>query len=224
MGKNDQKRQYVMSGPGGAEIVLEQGSNGKFRLLNPPTEAPAPTQTDLATLVSDARTRMDDLPSHQARVQGYARQDTLPVDLEDMMVIRSGRLDRVPPCKSKRGCYRTRSFNNCATRPPNSRPLGGQMRTAQSLVNTKNLPTACCDDLIGQNAVEIRKTRAAQKLGKRKNGQATICRNTKSGIGRRLPPSCCGMPTSITTSAKPAFAQIRKSPLETAATPFSDPC
>ncbi|VVO84229.1 hypothetical protein PS874_01831 [Pseudomonas fluorescens] len=161
-----QKRQYVMSGLGGTEIVLEQGSNGKFRLLNPPAEAPVPTQIDLATLVSDAEKRMKDLPSHQARVQQYAKPASAPVEQEEMMTFEADVLTRIA-LQIETLDAANPTIRKLRTKAAEHRREGRKMRTAHSLVNT-NPTDGMLDDLIGQNAVEIRKRAPIQNLTKPK--------------------------------------------------------
>jgi len=89
-----QKHQYSLTGQGGLEEVWEQGTNGKFRLLNPPEQATRPPQRDLGSLVEDAQSRLQSQQTYKAKVQAYADQGMLPVDLEHMMVSEASELTR----------------------------------------------------------------------------------------------------------------------------------
>ncbi|MGE8150781.1 dermonecrotic toxin domain-containing protein [Pseudomonas vancouverensis] len=164
-----QARQYTLTGQHGYLEVWEQNASGKFRLLNPPAPASTPLQRDLAALVADARKRLDSVPTYQAKVQSYAAQDMLPVDLEHMLVSEADELGR-----------RALRIEEVDAQNPIIAPLrdkavelrssGRALRTRQSLTSKK--PTdGMLDDLIGQNAVEIRKTSAIKSLGKRKDGR-----------------------------------------------------
>ena len=163
-----QRQQYVMTGRGGYEEIWEQGSDGRFRLLNPPNVAPQPpAQLSLERLLTDARQRLDALPGYQARVQGYADQDMLPVELEEMMVSEADELSR-----------RAARLENLAAQEPMIKQLrdkasemrlgGREMRTRQSLV-TRYPTDGILKDLLDHEVVEIRKVRPMRNLTKSKN-------------------------------------------------------
>ena len=115
-----QKRQYTLTGQGGFEEVWEQGTNGKFRLLNPQEQTHSPRSqepwsVDRPMPAADCNAQA----AYKTRVEAYARQDMLPVDLEHMMVSEAGELDPARP-DDRRNCNPAhRSSSNCATRPPN---------------------------------------------------------------------------------------------------------
>ena len=196
-----------MSGPGGAEIVLEQGSNGKLRPPNPPAEAPAPTQKDLATLVSDARTRMDGLPSHQARVQRLARPASAPVELEEMMTFEADVLTRTA-LQIETLDAANPIIQTLRTKAAEHRRLGREMRTAHSLINTH--PTdGMLHDLIGQNAVEIRKPAPIKNLTKPKK-QADYMQEYEVWDRTQTPPRLLWYAHFHYTGAAPAFRKFEK--------------
>jgi hypothetical protein len=164
-----QKHQYSLTGQGGFEEVWEQGSNGKFHLLNPPEQAIRPVQRDLGSLVEDAQSRLQSQPSYKAKVQSYAAQDMLPVDLEHMMVSEASELTRralnieeVAPQNAIIQQLRDKATELTTT--------GREMRTRQSL-STKKPTDGMLDDLVRHNAVEIRKTSPMKNLGKRPDGR-----------------------------------------------------
>ncbi|WP_338920495.1 hypothetical protein V0M98_26145 [Pseudomonas silesiensis] len=206
-----QKRQYVMSGPGGAEIVLEQGSNGKFRLLNPPAEAPVPTQKDLATLVSDAEKRMNDLPSHQARVQQYARPASAPVELEELMTFEADVLTRIA-LQIETLDAANPIIQKLRTQAAEHRRQGRKMRTAHSLVNT-NPTDGMLHDLIGQNAVEIRKRAPIQNLTKPKK-RADYMQEYEVWDITKTSPELLWYAHFHYTTATPAFRTFEKGHLK----------
>lgn len=149
--------------------VWEPTSDGKFRQLKPSIETPAPARLDLVTLVDEARRRLDFQPTYQSRVDTYADQDMLPVDLEHMMVSEAGELSR-----------RADRIQAIETQNPLIQQLrdkaralittGREMRTRQSLT-TKKPTDGMLEDLLDQNAVGIRKTSQLKNLGKRKDGR-----------------------------------------------------
>lgn len=164
-----QKHQYVSTGRGGYEEIWEQGNDGSYRLLNPRNEEPsAPPSMSLETLLLDAQRRLDAQTAYQARVESYAEQDMLPVDLQHMMDSEASELNR-----------RANRIEALAAQNPiiaqlrtKARELtltGRALRTRQSLTSQK--PTdGMLEDLITQSAVEIRKTSPLKNLGKR-NGR-----------------------------------------------------
>lgn len=164
-----QKRQYVVTGRNGYEEIWEQAGDGKFRLLNPPDQTPTSVQTDLAALVADARKRLDSQPTYLARVQAYAEQDMLPVDLEHMMVSEANELTRRAERIEKTDSANT-IIQPLRNKASELRTTGRAMRTRQSLT-TRNPTDGMLLDLIEQNAVEIRRTRPIRNLGRRRDGR-----------------------------------------------------
>ncbi|VVM67787.1 dermonecrotic toxin domain-containing protein [Pseudomonas fluorescens] len=208
-----QKRQYVMTGADGAELVMEQGSNGKFRLLNPPTEVPtpAPTHTDLATLVSDAKKRMDELPTHQARVQGRARPNSPPVELEEMMTFEANELTR-SALRIETLDARNPVIQTLRNKAAEHQRLGRQMRTSHSLVSKK--PTdGMLDDLIGQNAVELRRSAPIKNLSKPKQ-RADYMQEYEVWDLTQNPPTLLWYAHFHYSKAAPAFGDFEKAHLK----------
>ncbi|WP_339522076.1 dermonecrotic toxin domain-containing protein [Pseudomonas sp. EL_65y_Pfl2_R96] len=209
-----QRHQYVSTGRGGYEEIWEQASNGKFRLLNPPDTqpAPAPAQMNLPALVADARMRLDAQPTYHARVQSYAEQDMLPVDLEHMMVSEADELTR-----------RADRIQNMAAQDPIIQQLrdkagalkttGRAMRTRQSLTSRK--PTdGMLQDLIDQNAVEIRRTKPIKNLGKRKDGRTDYMQEYEIWDLTLTPEELLWYAHFHYSSAKPAVRQFEKAHLK----------
>ncbi|MFJ2486059.1 dermonecrotic toxin domain-containing protein [Pseudomonas sp. NPDC087639] len=161
-----QKHQYVSTGRAGHEEVWEQGSDGSYRLLNPRnTEPSAPAPMSLAKLVADAQRRLDAQAGYQIRVESYAEQDMLPVDLEHMMVSEAAELNRRAD-RIETLAAQNPIIPQLRDKASELTLIGRNLRTRQSLTSQK--PTdGMLEDLIEQNAVEIRKTSALKNLGKR---------------------------------------------------------
>ena len=165
-----QTRRYKSTGAGGYEEIYEQGADGKLRLINPqPTVARPPAGLSLATLVTEARQRLDDVATYRAKVQRNANKGMLPIDLEHMMKSRAGELTtRADDIASKSA--EQPIIQRLRDQASELIIEGRAIRTEHSLTSQK--PTdGMLDDLIGQHAVEIRKTRPIQRLANHQ-GQA----------------------------------------------------
>ncbi|MFW9078268.1 dermonecrotic toxin domain-containing protein [Pseudomonas sp. P2757] len=161
------KRQFALSEEGRSGEIWEQADNGKFRLRDstPPESAPK----DLARLVTDARKRLGAQSKYLADVHAYAEQHMLPVDLEHMLSVEADDLTR-----------RARDIEALASHDPiikllrekaaELRKTGRQLRTRQTL-RTHTPTDGMLLDLIGQQAVEIRKRAPLKALGKRADGR-----------------------------------------------------
>ena len=148
--------------------VWEQTSGDKFRLLPPSTPGPAAVQPNLAALLDEAQKRLDYQPKYQAKVEGYAEQDMLPVDLEHMLVSEADELirraDRIEGVAAQEQIIRA-----LRDKADELKTTGRSLRTRQSLTTRK--PTdGMLLDLIEQDAVEIRKKLPIRNLGKRRDG------------------------------------------------------
>ncbi|MGZ7455377.1 dermonecrotic toxin domain-containing protein [Pseudomonas sp. Ma2-10] len=207
-----QRRQYSLTAQGGFEEVWEQGSNGKFRLLNPPEQAIGPVQRDLGSLVEDAQRRLQSQPSYKAKVQSYAVQDMLPVDLEHMMVSEAGELTR-------------RALNIEDIAPQNAiiqqlrdnaaelTTSGREMRTRQSL-STKKPTDGMLDDLVRHKALEIRKTSPLKNLGKQPDGRIDYLQEYEVWDLTAMPPKVLWYAHFHYTKAAPAFGEFEKAHLK----------
>lgn len=207
-----QKRQYVMTGKGGHEEVWEQASNGKFRLLNPRDTVSTPPQTTLAALVTDAQKRLDDQPAYLAKVKSYAEQNMLPIDLEHMMVSQADELTRRALRIEAMDAQNTliRQLREKATE---LRATGRQMRTRQSLTTQK--PTdGMLEDLIDQNAVEIRRTSPIKLLAERRGGRTDYMQEYEIWDLTQTPPKVLWYAHFHYSKAKPVFDEFEKAHLK----------
>jgi hypothetical protein len=207
-----QKHQYSLTGQGGFEEVWEQGSNGKFRLLNPPEQAIRPVQRDLGSLVEDAQSRLQSQQSYTAKVQSYAAQDMLPVDLEHMMVSEASELTRralnieeIAPQNAIIQQLRDKATELTTT--------GRQLRTRQSL-STKKPTDGMLDDLVRHNALEIRKTSPMNNLGKRPDGRFDYLQEYEVWDLTATPPKVLWYAHFHYAKAAPAFGEFEKAHLK----------
>lgn len=133
--------------------------------MNPrPVEPNISTHLTLAALLTDAQQRLDTLPGYRTKVQSYAEQNMLPVDLEHMMVSEAAELnrraDRIANLDAQNPIITT--LRDQASDLTSS---GRALRTRQALASQK--PTdGMLEDLLAQQVVEIRKTAAIKHLGK----------------------------------------------------------
>jgi hypothetical protein len=207
-----QKRQYTLTGQGGFDEVWEQGTNGKFRLLNPPEPATHTPQRDLGALVEDARSRLQSQEAYKIRIRFYAAHDMLPVDLEHMMTSEAGELthraiaiEAVAPQHPLIEQLRNKATELVAS--------GRQMRTRQSL-RTQRPSDGMLDDLISHNAVEIRKTSPTKHLGKRPDGRSDHLQEYEIWDVTAQPPKLLWYAHFHYAKAAPAFAEFEKAHLK----------
>ncbi|WP_030129600.1 dermonecrotic toxin domain-containing protein [Pseudomonas sp. QTF5] len=207
-----QKRQYVLTGQGGSEEIWEQGSNGKFRLLNPPEQASAPVQTDLLKWVDDARKRLEYQQTYQTQVQSYAGQDMLPVDLEHMMVSEADELTRralrIEEMEAQNPIIR-----QLRDKAGELKATGREMRTRQTLAS-KNPTDGMLHDLKSQEAVEIRKSSPIKNLGKRRDGRIDYMQEYEVWNLTPTPPRILWYAHFHYSSATPLFRQFEKAHLK----------
>ncbi|WP_223458259.1 MULTISPECIES: dermonecrotic toxin domain-containing protein [unclassified Pseudomonas] len=192
--------------------VWEPTGDGKFRQLNPTVETPAPVPMDLATLVDEAQKRLDFQPTYQSRVDTYADQDMLPVDLEHMMVSEAGELsrraDRIQAIDAQNPLIR--QLRDKAGALTNT---GREMRTRQSLT-TKKPTDGMLEDLLDQNAVDIRKTSQLKNLGKRKDGRNDYMQEYEIWDLTLEPAAILWYAHFHYSSATPALRQFEKAHLK----------
>ncbi|MBD0678973.1 dermonecrotic toxin domain-containing protein [Pseudomonas sp. PSB11] len=207
-----QKRQYILTGQGGVKEIWEQAANGKFRLLNPPQPTARPAHRDPGAMVEEARSRLQSQPAYQAKIEAYAAQDMLPVDLEHMMVSEAGELSRraldieaVAPQSPVIAQLRNKATELIST--------GRLMRTRQSL-SSKNPTDGMLDDLISQNAVEIRKTSPIKSLRKRPDGRADYLQEYEIWDRTAMPPNVLWYAHFHYGKAASAFAEFEKAHLK----------
>ncbi|MDR6916254.1 hypothetical protein J2X66_003123 [Pseudomonas sp. 3296] len=207
-----QTHRYTLTGRGGHEEIWELGANGKSRLLNPPKQTSGAPQRNLQALVEDANNRLRSQETYKARVQAYAAQDMLGVDLEHMMVSEASELNRraltieeLAPHNSIIEQLRDKATELTAT--------GRQMRTRQS-IRTQKPTDGMLDDLISQNAVQVRKTAPMKKLGKRPDGRIDYLQEYQVWDLTATPPKVLWYAHFHYSKPAPAFAEFEKAHLK----------
>lgn len=207
-----QKQQYSLTEQGGFEEVWEQGSNGKFRLLNPPENATRPVQRNLGSLVEDARSRLQSQQTYKAKVQAYAGQGMLPVDLEHMMVSEASELTRRALTIEEIAPQHT-IIQQLRDKAAELTTHGREMRTRQSL-STKKPTDGMLDDLVGQHVLEIRKTSPLKSLGKRPDGRIDYLQEYEAWDLTATPPKVLWYAHFHYGKAAPAFGEFEKAHLK----------
>ncbi|WP_409316027.1 dermonecrotic toxin domain-containing protein [Pseudomonas sp. KCJK9016] len=205
-------RRYHLTGKGGVQEIWEQGSNGKYHLLNAPARPSSPMEQNPGALLAEARTRLERLPAYEIKVNAHARQDMLPIDLEHMMVSEADEL-----------IHRAQKIEQIDTQNPiiatlrgkatELRIRGRQIRTRQSL-NSKHPTDGMLDDLIGQNAADIRKIAPLKNLGKRRDGRIDYLQEYEIRDLTQAPPKLLWYAHFHYSKATPGFHDFEKAHLK----------
>lgn len=206
-----QTRRYRLTGKAGIEEVWEQTDDGKFRQLNAATsvlEAPL----DLPSVVADARKRLDALPTYQSKVQSYAKQDMLPVDLEHMMVSEADELSR-RALRIEQMDGANPVIKTLRDKAAELKTSGRTLRTEQSL-NSKKPTDGMLDDLVRHDAVEIRKPASLKNLGKRMDGRSDYLQEYEVWDLQSNPAKLVWYAHFHYTNSTPVFRQFEKAHLK----------
>ena len=207
-----QPRRYRLTGSKGVEEIWEQASDGRFRQLNAPASALAPAPTDVPALVADAKKRLAAAPTYQTKVQGYAEQGMLPVDLEHMMVSEADELTR-RALRIEQLDGENAVIKNLRDKAAELKISGRTLRTEYSL-NSKKPTDGMLDDLVRQNAVEIRKPAAVKNLGKRNDGRSDFLQEYEIWDLKAQPEKLLWYAHFHYTNANPVFRQFEKAHLK----------
>ncbi|QRK83286.1 hypothetical protein JN757_22505 [Pseudomonas granadensis] len=159
-----QRRIYERKLREGEVQIWEQGTDGRSRQIGPQAPLPEAPPVSLAALVSDARQRLDRIPAYRASVLGNADRGMLPVDLQHMMDSQASELniraDRIAGRSAQHPL-----IQRLRDEAAELSVAGRTLRTERSLTSLK--PTdGMLDDLIGQGAVDIRRTQPIKLLGR----------------------------------------------------------
>lgn len=150
--------------------VYVPGKAGLWRLLDEPGSSKPGTPVDLNRLLSEARQRLDKLPAYQDKVQGYARGDMLPRNLEHLLLSEANEL-RVRAQRIAEQNPQAELVTLLQRKADELVASGRTLRIQQSLAS-KTPNEGMLDYLIAQNAVDIRKIGSLNKLPKRIEGRA----------------------------------------------------
>jgi hypothetical protein len=163
-----QKRFTIEGIDGHTETWLPR-SSGKYHLSEPTVPSQQPLTSDVQPLMAEARKRLAAVPTYKSKVDGYAQQDMLPVDLEHMMSFEAGELS-----------MRAQAIERLSPHDPLVRQLSDQardlaragrtLRIEQSM-NSKTPTEGYLDYLLEQRVVDIRKEGGLRDLGKRPDGR-----------------------------------------------------
>ncbi len=205
------KKQFVVNHGNAGREVWEQADNGRFRLLTMNTPQPAPSR-NLASLLADARRRLDGQPAYLAKVQGHAERDMLPVDLEHMMVSEADDLShRARDIEAMSA--ENPIISELKTKADELRLTGRQLRTRQTLKSRK--PTdGMLDDLLRQNAVEVRKVALMKQLRHRADGRPDYLQEYEIHDLSVRPPRLLWYAHFHYNKPRPSFAEFEKAHLK----------
>lgn len=159
---------YTIDNLNGRTETWELRPSGKAQRQAAPEVQPPPEANVKSVLVTEAQKRLQAVPTYQAKVDAYARQGMLPVDLEHMLVseaaeltLRSNRIERLDPEDAIIEQLRSASTELTAR--------GRTLRTQQSL-DSKKPTDGMLDDLVRQRVVDVRRTTPITELGRRPGG------------------------------------------------------
>lgn len=164
-----QKTRFTLEGIDGRTEVWEPRSSGKYRLKQPPASTQPPLPTDVGPLLVEARKRLANVDAYQSKVESYARQDMLPIDLEHMMnsealelSTRAQAIERLSPTDPV--------IQQLNTKARELKSAGRTLRTQYSM-KSKTPTEGYLDYLVEQGVVETRKEGVLRELGKRPDGR-----------------------------------------------------
>jgi hypothetical protein len=212
-----QTRQYTLTGQGGHPEIWEQGANGKFRLLNPQEQPSHPAHRDLGVLMADARSRLGAQTTYKTRVETYARQDMLPVDLEHMMLSEAAELRRRAQMieELEPGNTLIRQLRDKATELTDT----GRTLRIEYAMKSRNPTDGMLDYLMRQNTEEkklvgIYKPKALQDLGKRADGRTDYMQEYEVRDMTQTPPKVLWYAHFHYAKAKPVLGEFEKAHLK----------
>ncbi|WP_371262585.1 dermonecrotic toxin domain-containing protein [Pseudomonas sp. H1h] len=163
------QRRFTVEGLDGFRETWLPRSSGKFHLQvqSPPSTPSLPT--DVRPLLVEARQRLTAVTAYSNKVQGYARQNMLPVDLEHMLgseatelSTRAQAIERLSPAEPVVQQLRDKARD--------MRRAGRTLRIEQSL-RSKTPGEGYLDYLLQEQVVDIRKEGSLRPLGKRTDGR-----------------------------------------------------
>ncbi|UVK97753.1 dermonecrotic toxin domain-containing protein [Pseudomonas sp. B21-048] len=163
------QKRFTIDGIDGRTETWLPRSSGKYHLSEPVATVQPPLSSDVQPLLAEARKRLAAVPAYKSKVEGYARQDMLPVDLEHMMSFEATELS-----------IRAQAIERLSPHDPlvlqlsdQARDLaraGRTLRIEQSM-NSKTPTEGYLDYLLEQRVVDIRKEGGLRDLGKRPDGR-----------------------------------------------------
>lgn len=207
-----QQKRFTIEGVDGRTETWLPRSSGRYHLSEPVGSAPPQLQTDVGPLLAEARTRLGAANAYQNKVEGYARRNMLPVDLEHMMsseaaelIMRARAIERLSPTEPVALQLRSRADELLRA--------GRTLRIDQS-INSKTPTEGYLDYLLEQQVVEIRKEGGLRDLGKRPDGRRDFLQEFEVRDLRGETAQTLWYAHFHYTSAKPAFNEFVKGHLK----------
>jgi hypothetical protein len=206
------QKRFTITGVDGRTETWLPRSSGKYHLSEPPVSVQPELPTDVRPLLTEARNRLEAVNVYTRKVEGYARQNMLPVDLEHMMsseatelTTRARAIERLSPTEAVALQLRNRA-NEMLRK-------GRTLRIEQSM-NSKTPTEGYLDYLLEQKAVDIRKEGGLRDLGKRADGRRDFLQEYEVRDLRSDPPQTLWYAHFHYTSAKPQFGDFVKGHLK----------
>ncbi|WP_212625662.1 DUF6543 domain-containing protein [Pseudomonas sp. PP3] len=207
-----QKRFTIEGVDGHTETWLPRSASGKYHLSEPVSTASTELATDITPLLVEAKTRLGRVDAYKSKVEGYARQDMLPVDLEHMMgseatelKMRAQAIERLSSSEPVVLQLRNRADELSSA--------GRTLRIDQT-VNSKTPTEGYLDYLLEQRAVDIRKEGGLRDIGKRPDGRRDFLQEYEVRDLTREPARTLWYAHFHYTSAKPGFNDFVKAHLK----------
>ncbi|MDT9677126.1 hypothetical protein F6R97_21525 [Pseudomonas sp. JV414] len=206
------QKRFTIDGIDGRTETWLPRSSGKYHLSEPAVPAQSPLPSDVQPLLAEARKRLATVPTYKNKVDGYARQDMLPVDLEHMMSLEAAELS-----------MRAQAIERLSPHDPlvlqlsdQARDLaraGRTLRIEQSM-NSKTPTEGYLDYLLEQRVVDIRKEGALRDIGKRPDGRRDFLQEYEVRDLTRQPPQTLWYAHFHYPSAKSPFNDFVKGHLK----------
>jgi hypothetical protein len=206
------QKHFTLEGVDGHKETWLPRASGKYHLSQPAASVQPPLPTDLGRLLAEARKRLANVGAYQSKVEGYARQEMLPIDLEHMMSsealelsTRAQSIERLSPTDPI-----VLQLNDEARK---MRWAGRTLRMDQTMKSQK--PTeGYLDYLMGQTVVEVRKEGVLRELGKRADGRTAFLQEYVVMDMVATPPKPLWYAHFHYTSATPQFNDFVKGHLK----------
>lgn len=205
-------RLFTLTGAQGRLEIWEQSPSGRYRWVNPPALTPVPAAKNAQALITEAQGRLDAAEAYIGKVRGYARQDMLPVDLQEMLAREadelSARAQAIEPLAPEH-----RLINQLRTKATELTTTGRAVRTQQSLASRK--PTdGMLDDLVGQHAVDIRRNAPMTELARQSGGRHDFMQEYEVWNLTSTPPKLLWYAHFHYNRRAAAFAEFEKAHLK----------
>ncbi|MGF6088117.1 dermonecrotic toxin domain-containing protein [Pseudomonas sp. 18173] len=206
------QNRFTLQGVDGQTETWLPRSSGKYHLSQPAGSTQSPLPTDVMPLLTEARKRLADVGAYQSKVEGYARQDMLPIDLEHMMnseaaelTTRAQAIERLSPTDPV--------IQQLNTKARELKSAGRTLRMQYSM-KSKTPTEGYLDYLVEQGVVETRKEGVLRELGKRPDGRKDFLQEYVVLDLVSLPPKPLWYAHFHYTSANPRFDDFVKGHLK----------